>query len=212
LLVDWSGGLRRCAFDVAHLQFVRLPRGASEDLGPDLAAIVLPMTGDAIATLRSLKVFYNLDKRIAAFQGIYPPVQEGFWFPCGVLGEGTERLPPFRGFTNVFGHWGMCAVAASPIEEVRDGFDYLGLRVHYNEGQDIPGTFGGMSGGGLWQAKIRKGLDTKLRVSELIFSGVIFYQSAVVDGMRILKCHGRSSVHKHLAQATQAEFAKKLSQ
>lgn len=201
LFVDWSGGFRRCAFDVNHLQFVRLPRGPTEESGPDLAAIVLPIAGEAIATLRSLKIFYNLDKRIAAFNASYASVKEGFWFPCGVLGEGTQQLPPTRGFVSVTGHWGMCAVAASPNEQSADGFDYLELRAHYDAGQDLPSTFGGMSGGGLWQAKVRKSVEGELYLDELIYSGVIFYESAVVGGMRKLKCHGRASVHERLVEA-----------
>lgn len=83
---------------------------------------------------------------------------------------------------------------------MNDGFDYLELRVHYNVGQDIPSTFGGLSGGGLWQAKLRKSAKGELCVEELIYSGVIFYESAILDEMRRLKCHGRVSVHERIVE------------
>lgn len=201
LLVDWSGGLRRCVFEVHHLRFIRLPRGPSPDSGPDLAAIVLPSSGEALASVRSLKTFYNLRRRISAFGGTYPDVGDGFWFPCGVLGEGSEQLPAMRGFSQVSGHWGMCAVAARPDEFWREAADYLDLRAYYGGGADLPSTFGGMSGGGLWQGRFGKNRDGLIYLKELFFSGVIFWQSAVEEGMRRLRSHGRASVHELLPAA-----------
>ena len=205
LLTDWRGESRRCVFDKIHLHYVRLPRGASEDLGPDLGAMLLPSTGEGLATLQSQKVFYNLGKRIERFASSYPALSAGVWFPCGVLGEDSRRLPPERGFSNVTGHWGMIGLAPAPVESRRDGFDYLDLRGHLGVDLDMPDSFGGASGGGLWQGLIEKRVDGRLNLRELIFSGVIFYQSDVLDGARTLRSHGRASrCRRRMREASQA--------
>lgn len=199
LLIDWHGNSRRCAFDLDHLQFVRLPRGPTPDAGPDLGAIILPSVGVGMSALRTNKVFYNLSKRIKRFSASYPPLSDGVWFPCGVLAEDSRVLPPTRGFANVMGHWGMVGIASRPAESWRDGYDYLDLRGRPGVDHDMPGSFGGSSGGGLWQGLIAKHPDGRLELRELIFSGVIFYQSDVEGGFRTLRSHGRASLHEQLA-------------
>lgn len=201
LLIDWQGGLRRCIFEKGLLQYVRLPRGATPELGPDLGAIVLPQAGEGLATLMAHKVFYNLDRRIARFSEGYPALSDGVWLPCGVLGEGSQRLPHERGFAHVTGHWAMVGLASAPTETWRDGFDYLDLYGRPGVDPDMPNSFGGASGGGLWQGLITKHLDGRLELRDVVLSGVIFYQGNVVDGVRMLRSHGRVSVHKQLVAA-----------
>ena len=200
LLIDWHGGLRRCVFERNVLRFVRLPRGPTPDTGPDLGAILLPLSGEAIGTLRSFKNFYNLTMRIDRFSGRYLPLSEGVWIPCGVLGEGSQVLSPTIGFANVTGHWALMGAATAPLGSFLDGYDYLDLRAQIGD-TDVPDTFGGASGGGLWQVRIAQHPDGRLEVHEVIFSGVIFYESAVKDGMRILRSHGRVSVHERVVEA-----------
>lgn len=201
LLTDWQGRSRRCIFEKSHLQFVRLPRGASPEAGPDLGAIILPRSGEGLATLKAHKIFYNLVKRIDRFSTGYPALSDGAWFPCGVLGEGSQPMPPERGFEHVTGHWGMVGLAPAPVETWRDGFDYLDLRGRPGVDPDMPVSFGGASGGGLWQGLIVKHPDGRLALSEVIFSGVIFFESDIVEAVRTLRSHGRVSVHERLAEA-----------
>lgn len=207
LLIDWQGGLRRCVFERDALHFIRLSRGPTDDVGPDLGAILLPPSGENIASLRAHKSFYNLAKRIDRFEGSYLPLGDGVWMPCGVLGEGTASLPPTDAFATVTGHWAMMGISLAPLESVRDGFDYLDLQADMGDA-DMPRTFGGVSGGGLWQVRIAKHPDDRLEIHEVVFSGVIFYQSAVVAGRRQLRSHGRMSVHERLAMAIRSALSR----
>lgn len=201
LLIDWQGGSRRCIFEKGYLQYVRLPRGSTPDIGPDLGAIVLPLSGEGLAILKAHKVFYSLSKRIDRFSGDYPALSDGVWFPCGVLAEGSQSLPPELGFDHVTGHWAMVGRASAPVETWRDGFDYLDLRGRPGVDRDMPNSFCGASGGGLWQGLVAKHPDGRLELHEVIFSGVIFYQSDLVEGVRTLRSHGRISVHERLVEA-----------
>ena len=203
LLVDWEGGNRRCVFETAHLDFVRIPRGVTEQAGPDLAAIRLPEGGDAMATLHSLKGFYNLDRRIERFQGGFHPVDLGVWLPCGVLAEGSLDLPPERAFETVKGYYGFCALAANPQESSADDFDYLEITSDPGVAKNMPTTFQGLSGGGLWHAIIGN-KDGQLIVLDCILSGVIFYEDFLTDGAQLLRSHGRVSVYKRLPEHIRA--------
>jgi hypothetical protein len=204
LLVDWQGGSRRCMFEQRALDYVRLSRGPTPDAGPDLGAILLPRAGDGVDTLLANKVFYDLGKRVARFAGEYPSLCDGVWLPCGVLAEGSRSLPAERGFSVVTGHWGMVGVALAPKETWCDGFDYLDVRGRPGEDPDMPNSFGGASGGGLWQGLINQQPDGRLEWRELILSGVIFYQSDVECGFRTLRSHGRASLHERLTHAIRA--------
>lgn len=194
LLTDWNGGLRRCAFDCDHVTFARLARGKDDGNGPDLAVIFLP-NGGTLSSLVAHKAFYDLDRRITTLGGVYPGVEYGFWFPCGVIAEGAQDLGPMRSFARVQGVWGLCAIAARPNEFELDGFDYLDIRVP-DQGEEIPRKLNGMSGSGLWQVRVRQRADGAIYVEDYLLSGVAFYEWRA-DGRR-LRCHGRGSIHERL--------------
>ena len=65
ILVDWRGEVRRCLYERDHLVFARLARGTDDGNGPDLALVFIPIGGEASATLRTTKLAYDLDRRIA---------------------------------------------------------------------------------------------------------------------------------------------------
>lgn len=197
LLIDWSGGLRRCVFERPHLSFARLARGADDGEGPDLALIFLPIADEAVSSLVAHKSFYNLDHRIATIGSEFPGLEYGFWFPCGVPAEGSRDLGPMRGFTNVRGTWGLCAIAGRPTELQRDGFDYLDLRIP-ESGKDVPSSLGGMSGAGLWQVRLRQRPDGAIYVQDYFLAGVAFYEW--YSPARRLRCHGRRSLHERLPE------------
>lgn len=201
LLIDWQGGVRRCVFEKIQLNYVSLPRGRSVDTGPDLGAILLPPVGDGLATLKAHKVFYDLRRRIDRFTEGFIPLTDGVWLPCGVLAEDSRVLLPEGAFAAVTGHWAMVGIAPTPVEAWRDGFDYLDLHGRPGVDPDMPTSFEGGSGGGLWHGLVNKYPDGRMEWREFILAGVMFYQSALEDGLRTLRSHGRASLHLRLADA-----------
>ena len=195
ILVDWRGEVRRCLYERDHLVFARLARGADDGNGPDLALVFIPVGGEASATVRTTKLAYDLDRRIAELPGKYPGVEWGFWFPCGVPAEGAVELGPVRAFEQVRGVQGLCALAPRPREFELDSFDYFDLSVPAI-GPDIPTNLGGMSGSGLWQVRIRQATDGTIYVQDHILSGMAFYEWYAPE--RRLRCHARRSLHERL--------------
>ncbi len=51
-----------------------------------------------------------------------------------------------------------------------------------------------------WQVPVTR-TDGELRVKDLLFSGVAFYQNAQTEELRIIKCHGRDGIYAHATKA-----------
>ena len=90
----------------------------------------------------------------------------------------------------------------------QDNFDYLFLEALYNELYEGPGSYGGFSGGGLWQLLLTAS-GNKLEVNDRLLSGVAFYQSEKKcdDAGRVareIKCHGRKSIYEAMIDRVRA--------
>ena len=197
LLTSFTGGLRRHVLDRTHIKVHHIARGTDDSVGPDIGLIVLPSNN--IGNLLAEKVFYNLDKRHERFADAFLEKDQGFWFTCGIIGESKTTLPPQRNFARVIGYQGLCGRSTAPREyEVLD-FDYLEVRVEYApQNPDLPWSFGGCSGGGIWQVPMLKTDAAVIKPQEFVLSGVVFYQTAVENGVRLLRCHGRKTVYRNV--------------
>jgi hypothetical protein len=123
-----------------------------------------------------------------------------------VLAEDSRELPPERGFSQVNGHWAMIGIAPAPRESWRENFDYLELWSTLGE-RDVPDSFGGASGGGLWHGLTYPGQDGVPKLQEVVLSGVIYYQGDRENGQRALYSHGRASLHERLADVIRKELS-----
>jgi hypothetical protein len=194
LMSSFKGEPRGHEFALSHLGIHRIARGPSAEAGPDVGLIVLPQ--QSIGALRSEKIFYNVNRRSERFAGTYLPRDHGFWFNCGLIGETEKALAPLPNVPNLKGYEGLCGASANPTESDDGVFDYLEVRVDYGGRTDLPGTFGGMSGGGLWQVLLRKTASGIIEPEDYILSGVTFFQTAVEQKTRRLRCHGRKTVYE----------------
>jgi hypothetical protein len=100
-----------------------------------------------------------------------------------------------------------CGFGGISNYSVSNEFDYFDFDVFYNERTQSPHSFGGVSGGGLWQVLIAQDENGQVLLKETILSGVAFYQSPLVDKKRIIKCHGRQSIYKQAYNVIQKEFS-----
>lgn len=199
LLTSFAGELRRHAFHFSHLRIHHIARGPDESLGPDIGLIVLPQA--SIGSLHSEKVFFNIDKRRARFTGGFLEKDRGFWFTTGIIGESEQVRGPTRGFASVKSYLALFGTAANPEEHDANGFDYVEMQIDYRQpNPELPASFGGCSGGGVWQVPLRKNAKGDIEEEEHLLSGVVFYQTKVNDGIRRLKCHGRKSIYEKVPE------------
>lgn len=179
--------------DASGLAPMLIARGLVDAEGPDLGAVVL---SDAIAgSIAAKKTFYNLDKHRERLL-TSPPVRNlGFWFVNGFPESETVRVRDKDGSGDVMRFFNMSG-AGGPDEPVTIGkHDYYRYPVGPESRDSVPPSFGGMSGGGLWQIPVRKLPSGELVPMEPLFSGVIYYQINTPSEYALL-CHGRKSVYE----------------
>lgn len=192
-------GVHKPVFEIEYLRIIKIakPKKASE--GPDLAAIILPSTN--IGSLKAQKQFWNLSLKR---QEVLPnPLDRniGVWFFCGYPDEFTKKEPPQRGFDEVIGYFNLRGFFQIEREWVDGEYDYLDIPVPCGDKGKLPESFGGMSGGGLWQIPLDKADDGTIKSKEPIFSGVAFYQTGIVNRTTTIRCHGRRSVYEMVYNA-----------
>ncbi len=155
--------------------------------GPDLALVRLP---DLVARgISQVKAFYNIDKRRFP-SGERPPYETGLWAVIGAPAEQSvvEEEEVILKVSL------LASVVASPQE--RDGFDYVDLSYYHVGRLDLPGSYGGISGAGLWHLPISRSPSGAVRWSgEARLEGVAFYQQPAGTQEGVIRCHGRKSLY-----------------
>jgi hypothetical protein len=95
-----------------------------------------------------------------------------------------KKCPPILGFSNRVKYW------------IEDEFDYLELNVSYENRDDLPITFGGLSGGGIWRVVLNRLNDGKISYSDPLLIGVAFYETSIVNKKRSIIGHGWRSIYE----------------
>lgn len=193
LPTQFHAQLHRFTIRMEFADKIRVGRGPVDSDGPDLAVLVLPPSD--VGTIQSSKSFYNLSGRQREVVSRCWAVDLGIWCLCGMVHEWTTDAAPERGYDRVKLFRGMYAGGKVIGEHTRTGFDYLDFGAKYGRGYEGPESFEGCSGGGLWQLVIGKSEAGEAVVTDKVLSGVAFYQSALEDGIRVIRCHGPRSIY-----------------
>ena len=166
--------------------------GKTSEWGPDIA--LLKLATPVIPTITAHKSFLNLARQKEALASCPPATENGLWAVTGMVGEFSEiqTHPEKRTIeSNVHGR-----AFFSSVQQVhqRGEYDYFDLGANLQL-PDVPSSFGGVSGGGLWEVKLSMTKSEKLTWDEKrYFRGVAFWQSEVSDGHRMIRCHGPKSI------------------
>jgi hypothetical protein len=187
--------LHQHTVDTQTLVYKEIARGTVNSEGPDLGAVIL--TPSIAAVIAAKKTFYNLDSRRAQLLETPPDRHEGVWFVHGFVDERTVEEPGKDGFSMVKGFYSFSG-AGGPDEPpvARGDHDYFAFPVSYDARSVAPTSFGGMSGGGLWQVTLMRDPQGNIHPKKFLLSGVVFYQEETTETQCGVKCHGRSSVYK----------------
>lgn len=159
---------------------------------PDLAFIPIPTV--LFSSLLSTANVFDLDQGAKRYKAP-PPSTYGIDVVAGVVGEmttpasevGSKRVLSVNGLMNV-----------GKVENLapENGYDMLLFTPQQEENSASPTTFGGTSGGGLWEVFVNKKEDGGLDFVQKRLAGVAFYEH-FDEGMKI-KCHGPDSLYKIL--------------
>jgi hypothetical protein len=184
------GGLYE-SIDVGGTTLLRLARGVKEADGPDLGAIVLaPSIASSIGAKKS---FVDLDTRRDAVLATPPHVlNDGMWLAQGYLEE--ESVVERRDGGTHFFLYNFTGVGAPDVVIHAGEHDYVDFLVSYEARPIMPRSWGGMSGGGLWQVRLR---DTEGEISydRPVLAGILFYQHPTSADTCGVKGHSWRSVY-----------------
>ena len=184
----------RYAIPTNHLSIIEVAKPYINSIRPDLSVIILPET--SIGRLLAHKSFWNISRwRENVLLKPVDPV-EGVWIVYGFPAELTTNKIPTKGFEEIKSYHSICGYA--PIEKYyeEEEFDYLDVSVSYMGRVDLPQSFGGLSGGGLWQAPFFRSEHGELQNRDPILAGMAFYQTDIKENKRYIICHGRNSIYK----------------
>jgi hypothetical protein len=177
----------------SHLDLLELERPTNEEIAPDLAFIKLGIN-DA-STIRVHKVFSNMELHSRIVKQHRPSTQEGIWFVCGsVLEQATKQIggSVFE-FIHTYKTYSFEVRFGNLIQP--NGFDYVDVTYNYPFYKNPPESFGGISGGGLWQVILGYSKDGEI-IGQRFLAGIVFYQSAKLDETRKLRANFIDSVYE----------------
>lgn len=163
-----------------------------EHWGPDLALLQLPPVH--VSTIKATKSFLNLAKQRMTVDARAAAARSCLWAVVGMVGE-TTAVDPILETKTANLHIDLRAFVGAPEEQHQRGeWDYVDIGADLNSPK-VPSSFGGISGGGLWQLPIQIDRDKKIIWDQrTYFAGVAFSQSYPANDRRIVRCHGPKSI------------------
>jgi hypothetical protein len=75
-------------------------------------------------------------------------------------------------------------------------WDYIRSRCEYRPSETVPGTFKGVSGGGIWAVRLQVTKDDTWSVRRFCLIGVVFYETEISDRMRHLIGHFIDTIYR----------------
>jgi hypothetical protein len=189
-----SPTVQQYTIDIQGIAYVRIARGERESEGPDLGAVVL--STPIAAAIIAKKAVYSLDAHRDQALFSPPHIRDGFWFVNGFIDEKTVEEKDKNGYYLVKGFYNWSGAGGPDQVTIVGDHDYFDFPVSYSGRSVAPKSFGGMSGGGLWQVPLKRGAEGEIVHKSPILSGVVFYQEPTTETYCGVKCHGRLSVYQ----------------
>lgn len=164
---------------------------ANPEWGPDMAIALLPKF--EIGIIKAAKLFWALDKR-----EINPT--NGLWLVMGCPEKLVEERHNVSGFREVTRLNAVILNNKDAKLIIRGNYDYRDISVDLAANTDLPSSFKGLSGGGLWFIEKTKSESGEEKIGKPQLCGVAFYQTEERDNMRSIRCHGPISIYSELTK------------
>jgi hypothetical protein len=170
-------------------------RPISEKMGPDLTFIEIP-TGPSLGTLRDRKSFWRIDKKPPLWLDSIRP-DTTLLCTMGSPAEYKEQTVAGQHVHISLSESGYFGGYESTDIFEDGGFDFIDTAIEYGTGWNLPQSFGGVSGGGLWAFNVGGDENgSNFTVHDVSFCGVAFYESDLVNQKKAIKHHFFKSVYE----------------
>lgn len=173
----------------------RLTTPLSEEYGPDLAFLEIAPCSQQ-QTLLAIASVWPLDRDMNELLREFS-TEKTFLASVGIPEERCKTVPLKNGFRRRIYHL-TCAhvIEAGDVFE-KNGWDYIQSKCFYCDENDLPSSFGGTSGGGIWALQVLKSKTTgKLSIGKSALVGVSFYQTGVDNNIRYVRGHFIRSIYE----------------
>ena len=126
--------------------------------------------------------------------------KNGLFFFGGVIGEWAKIQNSVGQFSKTLSC--CCLFGYTGVEKYYSerGFDYLELSVLYQDRNDLPLSFGGVSGSGVWRVQLYRSNDETINYSKPLLLGVAFRQTAIENNLRSIIGHGWRSIYEKVVE------------
>jgi hypothetical protein len=176
--------------DSSGLARVEFPRGSQESTGPDLGALILAPT--IASSIGAKKTFVNLDRHRDKVLSATRGVHDGIWLAQGFLAEETILVHEPGGVHCYLYNF---SAIGGPDEIIRVAeHEYVDYPVSFEARENCPVSWGGMSGGGLWQVPLSLTGD-EITDAYPILAGILFYQHPTSDTTAGVRGHAWRSIY-----------------
>lgn len=172
----------KCLMDVAAVVPTIMKDKAAgwNEWGPDIAFLRIP--SEFVGGIKAFQVFENLSAL---------PKPLGVDCLDGWVAMGTPE--ELGNFTQTHAEVQISGDFVDPRSQSRGAHDYYDFEVD-TQRAGMPKSFGGFSGGGLWRVLVYfSPLTGKVDWAQRL-KGVIFWQFPIVEGRRMIRCHGSKSI------------------
>jgi hypothetical protein len=184
----------------------RIAKGKIDSEGPDLAFIRIPQT--ILGRIKSYKSFFDIQQLRTNMLSFPPKPDLGIWAICGAPDIETKNEKPTKCFSEIKGFRSYCFFGNISRIYEKGNYDYLEIKVNYDSDNEIPKSFGGISGGGVWQIPLIKMGNLEMKPQDYILSGVTFYQTKRSGKFRSIRCHAQKSIYKVVYDAIEKNVIK----
>lgn len=193
ILVDTFA--HKFVINTSVLNIIEIGNSATEVTGPDLALIILPDIHSS--TIKAYKSFWNIlyHKENALKKPIIENLNQQLWIACGFIEKWTKNMEASGAFTETKAYCCLCGPTGAEEYWTSGDFDYIKLSVLYKNRDDLPTSFGGLSGGGLWRADLFKSKEGVISCSTPLLLGVAYYETEIHDDFRSIRGHGWHSIY-----------------
>jgi len=188
--------VHKCEINNFYLNVIDVGTFSQDQIGPDLAVIILPE--NIISTLKAKKLFWDISNHIQTVlsKPITQNLRNRLWIVCGFPEVWSKDMGPVAGFDETKSCCCLCGFTGAEEYWTKDEFDYIKLSVRYENGADLPKTFGGVSGGGVWSVELYRSEDGKITSSNPLFLGVAIRETPTENNLRSIIAHSWRSIYE----------------
>lgn len=177
-----------------HVVALEIWADEEPEWGPDLAFLRLAQKD--VETIGAIKSFLNLSKQKDDLGDAFPNYDKGLWMVFGLVGEFCSQTHNAKNKVATF--TARCECFFTTIHEThqRAGYDYVDGGVDFGL-EGVPSSFGGVSGGGVWEIELSKNADGVLSwTGNRSFRGVAFWESDWENHGKRIRAHGPKSIYQ----------------